>query len=58
MLGILLWGSGYTLEFPDAETLNDEVEEMILAVAEHRMSFDDIVTWIKERLVKLPPDQW
>jgi death on curing protein len=53
MLGILLLGSGYALKFRDAETANIEIENMVLAVAEHRMTFEDIATWLKRYLVKL-----
>ena len=55
MLGTLLIGSGYSLWFPTAPTLNADVEEMVLAVAEHRMGLDEIATWTKTRLVKVPP---
>ena len=55
MLATLLTGSGYSLWFPTASLLNADVEEMVVAVAEHRMGLDEIATWIKTRLVKLPP---
>jgi death on curing protein len=53
MLAELLLNSGYTLLFEDMDLLNDEVETMVLAVAEHRMSFDDIVRWVGRRLANL-----
>ena len=56
MLAILLRESGYTLEFENVDILNDEIVAMILAVAEHRMTFDEIAAWVKKRLVKLPSD--
>jgi len=37
MLAELLLNSGYTLRFESTELLNDEVEDMVLAVTEHRM---------------------
>jgi hypothetical protein len=30
------------------------MEEMIVAVVEHRMNFDALVAWFKTRLVKSP----
>jgi death-on-curing protein len=53
MLAILLFASGYSLRFNSAELLNVEVEAMILDVAEHRMTFDQIVSWIKIRLIRI-----
>jgi death-on-curing protein len=50
MLGVLLANSGYALRL---ERANKEIEEMILATAEHRIGFDDIVVWMKARLVRL-----
>lgn len=57
MLGVLLFRSGYALVFPTTATMNQQLEAMVLAVAEHRMTFDQIAAWIKERLIKLPPDE-
>jgi death on curing protein len=54
MLAVLLINSGYTLRFGDLRRANAEVEEMVLAIVEHKMSFDDVVIWMKERLTKLP----
>jgi hypothetical protein len=53
MLGILLDRSGYELVFPTSLAMNQQLEAMVLAVAEHQMEFDDIAAWIKARLVKL-----
>jgi hypothetical protein len=52
MLAILLFGSGYSLRFRSNAILNDEVEAMILDVAEHRMTFDQIAIWVKARLLR------
>ena len=54
MLAILLMGSGYGMEFQSAQILNEEVEGMVLAVAQGEMGFDEIAAWIKQRLIKLP----
>jgi len=56
MLAILLLNSGYTLQFSSNEILNDEVEAMVVAVADHQMDFDGIVAWVKQRLIKFPVD--
>lgn len=53
MLGILLDRSGYELVFPTSLAMNQQLEAMVLAVAEHQMEFADIAAWIKARLVKL-----
>ena len=55
MLATLLMGSGYSLWFPTTSVLDADVEDMVLAVAEHRKGFDEIADWIKARLMKLPP---
>jgi hypothetical protein len=47
--------SGYTLDVGSPEILNEDVEDMVLAVAEHRFEFEEIVDWIRHRIVKLPP---
>lgn len=52
MLAILLAQSGYSMEFEDRDILNDEIVAMVLAVAERRMTFDEIVRWIKGRLFR------
>jgi len=35
---------------------NDAFEETIVAVVEHRMDFDALVTWFKARIVRRDPD--
>lgn len=53
MTALLLGRSGYKLRDDDEDLLNREVEEMVLAVVEHRMAFDEIKAWFKERIVKI-----
>ncbi|HEX5281764.1 MAG TPA: type II toxin-antitoxin system death-on-curing family toxin [Micropepsaceae bacterium] len=53
MLGILLSRSGYALVFPTTASMNQQLEAMVLAVAEHEIDFDGIAAWIKARLIKL-----
>jgi death-on-curing protein len=52
-LGILLSGSGYTLQFPSVRRANIEVEKMVLDVVAHKLEFDGLVRWIKARLVRV-----
>ena len=54
LMDLLLNKSGYRLtECGDAD-LNDEVENMVIALADHRMSFDDLVDWFKLRIHRTP----
>ncbi len=48
-LGIFLERSGYTLS---GDTKNDELEELILDVANSRLKFDDIIEWLRQRIVE------
>ena len=50
VLTILLRRSGYDLDPGNADELDREVEEMILAVADHSMNFDRLVQWFKTRI--------
>lgn len=52
-LGIFLFGSEYGLRFSSIEEANNSVEGLMLAVAEHKISFDEIALWIRARLEKL-----
>lgn len=47
MVRILLDRSGHRLRDDDPEGLNDEVQQMVLDVVEHRMAFDALVQWFK-----------
>jgi death on curing protein len=51
MLNLFLMRSGYDLHGSDRQQLNDEVEQMILDLVVHRMSFDDVVVWLEARIV-------
>jgi death on curing protein len=53
MLWLLLERSGYALVFPNSAAMNQQLEAMVLAVAEHQMAFNDIAAWIKARLIRL-----
>jgi hypothetical protein len=36
----------------DLRTVNQEIEEMIVAVVEHRLDFDALVAWFTARIVR------
>ena len=53
MLGILLWKSGYALQFKMSEKrANKAMEDMVVALVKHEIAFEDVVNWIKARLTK------
>ena len=54
LMGLLLNKSGYRLTECADDDLNDAVEEMVVAIADTRMSFDDLVDWFKLRIRRLP----
>jgi death-on-curing protein len=43
--------SDYMMHHKSRKRADDEMEAMILAVVEHRMNFDALVNWFRERLV-------
>jgi death-on-curing protein len=45
LAGLLVERSGYELRDPDLEA-----EEMLVAVVEHQISFDDLVQWFQQRI--------
>jgi len=49
-LNILLERSGYMLVSNDEDLLNAEVEAMLLDVVEHRIDFETLVNWMKQRI--------
>ena len=54
VMSLFLHRSGYTLGAGDEDQLNAAVEQMVLDVVEHRMSFDELVLWFRERIVRDP----
>jgi death-on-curing protein len=53
MLDLFLTRSGYRLRAPNKQQLNTDVENMILALVEHRMSLADVVAWLERRTVRI-----
>lgn len=52
-MNLLLGESGYRLRREhEFERHNAEVEEMVLAVVERRMNFEQLVAWFRERIVR------
>ena len=50
---LLLMKSGYRLRDDITPEGNDAMEEMIVAVVEHRLDFDALVAWFKARIVRI-----
>ena len=50
-LDLLLVRSGYRLRADDLEQLNKDAEKLVLDLVEHRIKFDEVVAWIKQRIV-------
>jgi death-on-curing protein len=46
LVEVLLDRSGYALEIPDDEP----IDNLVVAVADGRMGFEELVTWFKARL--------
>lgn len=55
MLNMLLTRSGYRLVADSERQLNIDVENMILAIVEHQMTFDEVVTWLEQRIAPYEP---
>jgi death on curing protein len=53
MAMLLLARSGYKLRDKYKVRLNSEVEEMVLRVVEHRMTFDELVVWFRTRILPI-----
>jgi death-on-curing protein len=53
MMNLLLRRSGYDLRAESDEQLNIDIEAMILALVEHRMSFDEVVAWLEQRVAPI-----
>ena len=54
LMHLLLSKSGYELNpLFENSSLENEVEEMVLAVVQHQLTFDQIVAWFRARLSKL-----
>lgn len=55
---LFLRRSGYKLDDRDSRRLDADVEQMILAVVEHRMTFDEIIAWFTQRVVRNDRRSW
>lgn len=49
---LLLDRSGYAIAAPSRQVLDGLLDEMIIAVVEHRIDFDALVVWFKARIVR------
>jgi death on curing protein len=53
MAYLFLRRSGYDFDQADERRLNREIEDMILAVVDHSMTFDQITDWFSERIFQV-----
>jgi death-on-curing protein len=53
MLGILLSNSGYALRFSDKQTMNLEIENLVLALVNHDLHVRDVTGWLNARLERV-----
>jgi len=51
-LHLFLQRSGYRFSISAPPELHRALEEMIMAVVEHRMNFDELVAWFQSRLIR------
>ena len=49
-MGLLLAKSGYELRTVPGNSLNDEIENMIMGLVNHRLSFEELVEWYTSRI--------
>lgn len=54
MLGILLSNSGYVLRFPDEQTMNSDIENLVLALVRHQIDVRGVSRWLNARLERVP----
>jgi len=52
MMALLLRRSGYLLRAESERELDTAVKEMVLGVVEHRLDFDALVLWFRDRIIK------
>lgn len=50
MMNLLLLRSGFQLRGDSEQRVNADAEDMIVALVEHRMSFDEVVIWLEKRI--------
>lgn len=52
LMHLLLSKSGYRLAPLECPTIDHEIEQAVMGVVRHEMSFDDLVEWFKRRISK------
>ncbi len=52
MVYLFLRRSGYDFDRSDERRLNTDIENMILAIVDHTMTFEQIVEWFRQRIVR------
>jgi hypothetical protein len=53
MLSLLIIYSGYDFYFDSNARANDALEALVLDIVEHRMKYEDVVSWLKEHVRKV-----
>ena len=54
LMHLLLAKSGYRLiSVPPEQDLAKAVEDQVIAIVRHDISFDELATWLKQRISKL-----
>ena len=51
MVALLIRRSGYRIRHKNSRLRDREMEDMIIAVVEHRMTLGELVDWFHERIV-------
>jgi death on curing protein len=52
MMNLFILRSGYKIRGDSEQQVNADVEEMILALVEHRINFDEAVIWLESKIVR------
>ncbi|MGH6673827.1 MAG: Fic family protein [Xanthobacteraceae bacterium] len=52
MMNLLILQSDYKLRGDSEQQVNADVEDMILALVEHRIGFDEAVAWLERRIIR------
>ncbi len=53
MADLLLRKSSYALHYKSRKQRGDGLEAMILAVVERQMSFDELIDWFRQRIIRV-----
>ena len=51
LVNLLILRSGYAFNVSDRRRLETDMENMLLALVDHRMTFDELLAWFKQRII-------